>query len=50
MDSLKKLEKDSGLSKDESAKKSELVQKLTDEFIKKIDDAVKAKEEEIMKV
>lgn len=50
MDSLKKLEKDSGLSKDESAKKGEQVQKLTDEFIKKIDDAVKAKEEEIMKV
>ena len=38
------------LTEDEVKKGNEKVQKLTDEFIKKIDDAVKAKSEEIMSI
>lgn len=48
MDTLKKMEKDSEISKDEHAKRSESIQKLTDEFIKKIDDAQAVKEKEIL--
>lgn len=48
MDSLKKMEKDGDMSKDEHAKQSDVIQKLTDEFIKKIDDATAVKEKEIM--
>jgi ribosome recycling factor len=48
MDALKKAEKDGDISKDEQTKQSEAVQKLTDEFIKKIDDAVAIKEKEIL--
>lgn len=50
MEHYKKLEKDSKISKDEHTDKSDEVQKLTDEFIKKIDDALAAKEREIMQV
>lgn len=49
MDVLKKLEKD-GMSKDEHHDNSEIVQKLTDQYIKEIDDITKAKEEEIRTV
>ncbi len=48
MDALKKMEKDSEISKDEHTKRSEGIQKLTDEFIKKIDDALVVKDKEIM--
>jgi ribosome recycling factor len=48
MDTLKKQEKDSEISKDEHTKQSEVIQKLTDEFIKKIDDAQSVKEKEIL--
>lgn len=48
MDALKKMEKDGQMSKDEQAKNSEIIQKLTDEYIKKIDDAFAIKEKEIM--
>jgi len=47
MDALKKAEKD-GMSKDEHARQSEALQKVTDEFIKKIDEALVVKEKEIM--
>jgi ribosome recycling factor len=50
MDGLKKLEKDGVLSEDEQKSFAEDVQKLTDEAIKRIDDALKAKQEEIMQV
>ena len=39
-----------GLTEDEEKHGKEKVQKLTDEFIKKVDDAVKAKSEEIMSI
>ncbi len=48
MDSLKKQEKDGDISKDEHTKQGEAIQKLTDEFIKKIDDAQAVKEKEIL--
>lgn len=48
MDSLKKMEKDGDISKDEHGRQGESVQKLTDEFIKKIDDALAVKEKEIL--
>lgn len=50
MDALKKLEKDGKISKDEHHGKGEDIQKVTDEFIKKIDDLLAAKEKEIMQV
>ena len=48
MDYYKKLEKDGTVSKDEHHQKSDEIQKLTDEFIKKIDEAFAVKEKEIL--
>lgn len=50
MDLLKKLEKDGAISEDEQKVQSDDVQSLTDEFIGRIDEQVKSKEEEIMQV
>ena len=50
MDSLKKSEKDGEISEDDLRKLSADVQKLTDEYIAKVDEALKAKEAEIMQV
>jgi len=50
MDDLKKAEKDGDISEDDLHKFSGDVQKLTDEYIKKIDETLKAKEAEIMQV
>lgn len=50
MDSLKKMEKDGEISEDELRSKSDEVQKLTDTFVAKVDDALKNKEAEIMQV
>lgn len=50
MDALKKMEKDGEISEDEHRSKSDDVQKLTDDFIKQIDESLKAKEAEIMQV
>ncbi len=50
MDTLKKLEKDGEISEDEHRGHSDDVQKLTDKHIARIDDALKAKEAEIMQV
>lgn len=48
MEYYKKQEKDGAISKDDHHHKSDEIQKLTDEFIKKIDDVLVAKEKEIM--
>lgn len=48
MDTLKKMEKDGKISKDDHTRQSEAIQKLTDEFIKKMDDALGVKEKEIL--
>lgn len=50
MDSLKKMEKDGELSEDQQRSRADDVQKVTDQHIAKIDDALKAKEAEIMQV
>ena len=47
---LKKAEKDHVISQDEEKKLHAEVQKFTDEAIKRIDDALHAKEQEIMQV
>lgn len=50
MDALKKMEKDSLIGEDEHHDRAAEVQKLTDEMIAKIDEALASKEEEIMQV
>ncbi len=50
MDDLKHQEKDGKISKDEHHDHGEEIQKLTDEYVKKIDEALEAKESEIMQV
>jgi ribosome recycling factor len=47
-DALKKAEKDGDISKDELKKQETDIQKATDDFIKKIDDALAVKEKEIL--
>ena len=50
MDSLKAMEKDGEISEDRHHALSDEVQKLTDIYVAKVDDALKAKEAEIMQV
>jgi len=50
MDFLKTEEKNKNISEDESKKLSSDLQKLTDEYIKKIESKIKEKEQEILKV
>lgn len=47
---IKKLEKEHSLSEDQMHTKQEAIQKLTDGFIKKVDDAVAAKEKEVLEI
>lgn len=50
MDALKKMEKDGEINEDDLHSLSDEVQKLTDAFVKTVDETVKAKEAEIMQV
>ncbi|QXG82376.1 ribosome recycling factor [Rhodospirillum rubrum] len=50
MDQLKKMEKDSAISQDEHKKFGAEVQALTDETIRRLDEALAHKEQEIMQV
>lgn len=50
MDDLKKAEKSGDISQDEMHGKGDDVQKITDEFIKRIDDALAVKEADISQV
>ena len=50
MEVLKKLEKDHKISQDDQHKQADELQKLTDAHIKEIDQALQAKEQEIMQV
>lgn len=50
MDDLKKAEKDHVLTQDEHRRMDTEVQKLTDDAVKRIDEALKTKEQEIMQV
>ena len=49
-DIFKKLEKDKSISEDESKKAQEDMQKLTDKYIKELDNIMNAKEKEILEV
>jgi ribosome recycling factor len=49
-DDLKKAEKDAVISQDEHKRMEGEVQKITDEAIKRVDEALKTKEQEIMQV
>lgn len=49
-DMIKELEKEHEVSEDDSKRALEDVQKITDKFVKKIDDVMQAKEKEIMEV
>src|SRR2546421_344391 len=50
LDEAKKLKGGSGMSEDEMSDLEDQIQKLTDRFVKSIDDHLKRKEAEIMKV
>ena len=50
MDGLKKAQKDGGITEDDLGKYEKDVQKLTDDFVKKVDEAFASKEADIMKV
>jgi ribosome recycling factor len=50
LDDFKKKEKELAASKDQIHSFNEIVQKITDEFIKKIDEVITAKEKELMKI
>src|SRR5215510_14339803 len=47
---LKKMLKDKAIAEDEEKKSLDEIQKLTDDFVRKLEDVAKAKEAEIMKV
>jgi len=49
-DELKKLEKEKHVSEDDVKKEQEEIQKITDTFIKKVDEILEHKEKEIMEV
>ncbi|NBV32548.1 MAG: ribosome recycling factor [Proteobacteria bacterium] len=50
MDAIKKASKDGGIAEDAAEGYEKEVQKMTDTFVKKIDDAILTKEADIMKV
>ena len=50
METLKRMERDGKISQDEQRHRADEVQKMTDEHIKKIDEALAQKEKEILQV
>lgn len=50
IDSLKQFEKDKKITEDELKKNQDRTQELTDEYVKKIDEVMAAKEKEIMEI
>ena len=50
MDALKQMEKDGKITEDEHRKRTALIQSATDEFIKKVDESLVAKEKDIQHV
>lgn len=49
-DANEKLERDEELTEDDVRREKAAIQKLTDEYVKKIDEATKAKEAEVMEI
>ncbi len=50
LEKIKKAQKAGAISEDDSARNEEAVQKLTDSFVKNVDDVVAAKEKELLTV
>ena len=50
LEALKKAQKAGSISEDDLERYEKDVQKLTDDYVKKVDDALTAKEADIMKV
>jgi ribosome recycling factor len=50
MEDLKKMEKDGAISQDDQKKMGDEIQRFTDDAVKRIDEALKTKEQEIMQV
>lgn len=50
LDEFKRMEKELAASKDQIHSFNDIVQKITDEFVKKIDDVIAVKEKDLMKV
>lgn len=50
LDEFKRREKELAASKDQIHSFNDIVQKITDEFVKKIDDVIAVKEKELMKI
>jgi ribosome recycling factor len=50
LDHLRKAEKDGGVSQEEERRAQERLQKMTDSFIKRVDEVLKVKETEVMEV
>lgn len=50
IDKLKKMEKNSEITEDDLSDGEKEVQKITDDFIKKVDDETKLKEKEVMEI
>ena len=50
MDELRKLEKEGAISQDDQKRLGEEIQGFTDQAVKRVDDALKTKEQEIMQV
>ncbi|MCK5743032.1 MAG: ribosome recycling factor, partial [Chlorobi bacterium] len=48
MDAIKKAEKDKDISEDDKKRGEDEIQKATNDYIKKIDDILNAKEKELM--
>ena len=50
LDQLRKAEKDGGISQEDERRAQERLQKITDQYIKKVDDVAKRKETEVLEV
>jgi ribosome recycling factor len=50
LDHLRKAEKDGGISQEDERRAQERLQKITDQYIKKVDDVSKRKETEVLEV
>lgn len=50
LDHLRKAEKDGGISQEDERRAQERLQKLTDTFVKRVDDVAKGKETEVLEV
>ena len=50
LDHLRKVEKDGGVSQEDERRAQERLQKLTDQFVKRVDEVSKKKETEVLEV